>query len=174
MPRLIGKIDHTCDGTDKRNCVCRRERRRYLAALRRDQARPRGEDGQLLPPLPVKIDHTCDGTDKRRCACALTRQRERVHHSRKYGLDRQGFDQLRADQGYRCAICRRHEDELSFIYRPRREEGDCSPTVKLVIDHCHDSGKVRGLLCARCNSGIGQFQDDPELIEAAARWVRGE
>src|SRR5688500_5862611 len=39
------------------------------------------------------------------------------------------------------------------------------------IDHCHVSGRVRGFLCSRCNTGLGMFLDDPVLMRAAAEYV---
>jgi endogenous inhibitor of DNA gyrase (YacG/DUF329 family) len=41
------------------------------------------------------------------------------------------------------------------------------------VDHNHDTGKVRGILCDACNNGIGKLQDDPVLLEAAVRYLRG-
>lgn len=43
---------------------------------------------------------------------------------------------------------------------------------KLTIDHDHNTGKVRGLLCMRCNLGMGSFFDDPLLLEKAAHYLR--
>lgn len=48
----------------------------------------------------------------------------------------------------------------------------CGGKRKLVIDHCHDTGRVRGVLCWSCNVGIGHFANDPERLDAAARYLR--
>lgn len=40
------------------------------------------------------------------------------------------------------------------------------------VDHDHTSGKVRGLLCGRCNAGVGYFRDDPALMEQAAIYIK--
>lgn len=56
----------------------------------------------------------------------------------------------------------------------REQDGLCdicrkaSPTA---IDHDHDTGKVRALLCNRCNTGIGMLGDDPEVLRAAANYI---
>lgn len=59
-------------------------------------------------------------------------------------------------QGGKCAICR----------RARTEDGRA-----LHLDHCHSYGDFRGLLCHRCNIGIGLFDDDIELLQAAVRYL---
>jgi hypothetical protein len=55
-----------------------------------------------------------------------------------------------------------------------RQEGCCAICGKarrLVVDHEHTSGRVRGLLCSRCNVGVGQFLDDVELLKSAIRYL---
>lgn len=80
---------------------------------------------------------------------------------RKYGITPEDYDERLAAQDGRCAICG-GTGGMSHMNAP------------LVIDHCHQSNEVRGLLCARCNAGIGHFFDDPDrLISAAAYLLRG-
>lgn len=68
------------------------------------------------------IDHTCDGSDKRRCECYRSRRKEiRKKRDindrlRKYGMTVEEYDALRSAQDYRCAVCRRHEDDLPAHY----------------------------------------------------------
>lgn len=47
----------------------------------------------------------------------------------------------------------------------------CGSTEDLCIDHCHDTGIVRGLLCSSCNKGLGFFKDDPVLLTEAIKYL---
>lgn len=71
----------------------------------------------------------------------------------RYGISAEDFDTMAEKQGGECAICR-------------------DTPEKLFVDHCHDTGQVRGLLCNRCNLGLGKFRDDPALLEAALEYLR--
>lgn len=77
----------------------------------------------------------------------------------KHGLTIEDYEILLAEQGYVCAICR-----TKNIGYSNRE--------LLYIDHDHRTGEVRGLLCNNCNFGVGHFKDSPELLEAAAQYLR--
>lgn len=48
----------------------------------------------------------------------------------------------------------------------------CGSMKLLVVDHCHNSRKIRGTLCTPCNTGMGQLDDNPDLLEAAAAYLR--
>lgn len=78
------------------------------------------------------------------------------HYTRKFGMTAEDFDRMLAEQDGRCAIC-----------------GTDTPGGRgeFCIDHCHVSGEVRGILCSRCNTGLGQFQDDPARLLAAVKYL---
>lgn len=76
---------------------------------------------------------------------------------RKYGLSLADYKQLLYDQGGCCRICEKYLDEVS--------------TSKVHIDHDHTTGEVRGILCVTCNTGLGKFKDDPELLERARDYL---
>jgi hypothetical protein len=71
---------------------------------------------------------------------------------RRYGMTISEFTSLSKRQGGRCAICKK---------TPRR----------LVVDHCHASQKVRGLLCDECNRGLGYFYDNQQALVAAVEYL---
>jgi len=50
----------------------------------------------------------------------------------------------------------------------------CNSTIRLVLDHCHVTGDIRGVLCNKCNVGIGMLGDDLAGLETAAFYLRGE
>lgn len=74
------------------------------------------------------------------------------HLTRRYGITAAEADHLLALQGRVCAIC------------------TVAPAGH--VDHDHATGAVRALLCFNCNGGLGQFKDDPEVLRAAAEYVR--
>lgn len=88
---------------------------------------------------------------------------------RKYGIGLEEYDQMRRAQDYRCAICKRHERDLPGAGRPSKDPN--AVRIRLVVDHCHASGRVRKLLCQPCNVVLGQVREDPELLQALADYL---
>jgi hypothetical protein len=68
----------------------------------------------------------------------------------KYQMTLEQYDDMELQQKGCCAICGRREGHR-----------------KLAVDHDHDTGKVRSLLCTRCNTGLGFFKDSPKLLAYA-------
>ncbi len=73
-----------------------------------------------------------------------------------YGISENYYNLMLLKQDGKCAICQ------------------LPPTDKigrLCVDHCHDTGFVRGLLCRKCNTGIGQFGDNPDRLAIAVAYL---
>jgi hypothetical protein len=81
---------------------------------------------------------------------------------RRYGLTLEDYEQLLAEQGGSCAICGGFPDP----------EG-VQAASRLHVDHCHESGRPRSLLCMHCNRGLGAFRDDPVLMQRAIAYLAG-
>lgn len=75
---------------------------------------------------------------------------------KKYGLTPELYQLRLADQGGRCAIC---------------QIAACPSGRRFSVDHDHATGRVRGLLCLKCNQGVGQFDDAPERLRRAAEYL---
>lgn len=77
----------------------------------------------------------------------------------KYGLSRSQYEKMERQQGHKCAICRTDKPGGRFDV--------------LVVDHCHETGRVRGLLCNACNVALGRFGDTPDAIFKVYEYVLG-
>ena len=74
----------------------------------------------------------------------------------KFGITIEEYNALFAKQEGCCGICGAHQSEF---------------TKALAIDHDHKTGEVRGLLCMPCNTALGKFNDSPELLHSAIRYL---
>ncbi len=75
-----------------------------------------------------------------------------------YGLTQDQYEEMYSAQLGLCGICKREQKSTR--------------NSRLCIDHCHRTGKIRGLLCGDCNRGIGLLGDNANTIEMAAQYVR--
>ena len=74
-----------------------------------------------------------------------------------YGISLDSYDAMYRDQGGKCLIC--------------GEEYPSRGKSCLVVDHCHSSGDIRGLLCGSCNMALGQFKDDISRLQSAVKYL---
>jgi hypothetical protein len=97
---------------------------------------------------PDKVKKSRDKIDKDK--------RRTYELKRNFGITRSAYDDLLRGQGNKCAVCR------------GIEWGGHGPSV----DHDHERGFVRGILCHRCNLAIGLIRDDPRIAELMAGYLR--
>jgi hypothetical protein len=79
---------------------------------------------------------------------------------RRYGISTTEYEQLYKEQNGCCKICK----DLAPLHSNDR--------TRLYVDHCHDTKKVRGLLCKNCNSGLGQFRENIKTMEDAIQYLK--
>lgn len=82
--------------------------------------------------------------------------------AKNYGLTVAEYDALLRKQGGVCAVCGKDEPNA---------HGRTGKRFRLAVDHCHETGKVRGLLCQKCNRAIGLLGDDPVLMRKAIGYL---
>jgi hypothetical protein len=141
-----------------------------------DRQCPRCGDRKALTEFKVML-HKASGRDSYCIPCRRDVNREWAQRNRskavasttawkranpmaarltRYPINVADFKALLAAQGDRCAICRRVPDD----------------PFSLCVDHDHASGKVRGLLCTACNSGLGKLGDSEEGLLRALEYLR--
>jgi hypothetical protein len=85
-----------------------------------------------------------------------------AYYLRVYGISQNEYEQMVADQNGACAICFGE----GFLMNPKHH------VATLVVDHCHNSGNVRMLLCHNCNRALGLMKDDVSRIQRAADYIQ--
>lgn len=103
---------------------------------------------------PIAPSHMC---------CSQTCQDlafTRAYLRRNYNLTPEDWEAMFENQNHLCAIC--HKEGFKI---------DPASKNLLVVDHCHNTGKVRGLLCHNCNRALGLLQDDVESLKRAIDYL---
>jgi len=104
---------------------------------------------------------TCKECDKKRVKAANDNNpmlKREYSLKRMYDINQDDYNQMLTEQNDCCAICGTTEPGAKQTY--------------FMVDHCHDTGKVRGLLCKSCNIALGEFNDDPSILEKAVLYLR--
>lgn len=97
------------------------------------------------------------GTIHYELARKLTNRKEKLKSRFKITVEE--YDKLLKEQGNKCQIC-------------KTETTNNKRFKRLVIDHDHNTGFIRGLLCHTCNSGLGSFKDKPALLVTAVEYLK--
>ena len=82
------------------------------------------------------------------------------HYRSRYGISLAGVRELLEKQDYKCAICKTH---IKLDGAKGRD--------KAAVDHCHETGTVRGLLCTACNLMLGYSRDRNSILRSAAEYL---
>lgn len=82
---------------------------------------------------------------------------------RNYGITLEQYTQRLTEQNHLCAICKQPETKRS---------SRTGNLFYLAVDHCHTTGKIRGLLCKRCNMILGSVEDKESILESAIRYLK--
>ena len=106
-------------------------------------------------PVRVKVSLANFTADERKLHVRAQNKNATLKHF--YGLSLVKYNAMVKQQGGCCAICR--TDKFGGY--------GCWD-----VDHCHDTGVVRGLLCHRCNMGLGQFKHDVQILRVAADYLQ--
>lgn len=85
-------------------------------------------------------------------------EKRKEQRIKKYGITIAEYNSMLIAQNNSCAICG-HSEMKDKNFFP-------------LIDHCHDTNKVRGLLCMNCNQGLGKFKDDIAILSNAIRYLK--
>lgn len=120
--------------------------------------------GKYFTGEPCKNGHTAERWKYNGMCVECKREADRASNLKAgkkyrvkalYGLTLEEVQAMSEKQDNKCGICR---DRFEDVH-------------KVQIDHCHDTGKVRGLLCISCNWLLGKSKDDPELLRKAALYL---
>lgn len=110
----------------------------------------------LMKPKSVSYK----GEDSNNWKGGVVKMHKRNWLKQTYGLTIEDFDKIFISQDGRCAICGAYQIENAKGYE------------MLCVDHNHSTGTVRGLLCRKCNAGIGQLKDNIHLLENAISYLK--
>jgi len=97
------------------------------------------------------------------------KNRERVLHAKRkqtYGITKEQYNKMLEQQNFVCAVCKNPESS-------RVGKGNCADYKNsLSVDHNHKTGKIRGLLCSKCNRALGYLQESVEIMQSLISYIK--
>lgn len=103
---------------------------------------------------------SCGITMRSKCKTCDEFRKYKRFIKKTYDITYEAYEKMLEQQQYCCAICK------SKVSSKR--------TSRLFVDHCHDTLRVRGLLCSACNHALGLFKDSPTLLKAAISYLTSD
>jgi len=110
------------------------------------------------------------GEDRKKFACEYAREwrinnvdkARDVSLRKTFNITLVQYNEMLENQNHACAICGEKETVINYKN---------SKKINLSVDHCHTTGKIRGLLCVNCNKGLGHFKDNKAIMEKAILYL---
>lgn len=156
---LIKKKDRICNHPDG----CTRKARMWgLCNMHSQRLRTKGDPGPVFS-LNVRHDEAPEGMR----TCNTCKEIKDINNFWKVSANKDGLS-------YTCRSCgsKQRRFRIYGIYELETDKCEiCGSEIKLCVDHCHQSGKVRGTLCDDCNKALGTFKDNPKLLKSAASYL---
>lgn len=143
MPRAIGDLKVCAKCTAAKS----------LEEFYRNSSKPDGRASECRE-CRRSASHKYLGSARRSRAKEGWNARQYRYRLKKYGLTVCQYARMRIEQNDQCAICGEMDSR------------------SLSVDHCHETGRVRGLLCSPCNLALGCMRDDPARLTAAIGYLR--
>lgn len=88
--------------------------------------------------------------------------RKRADLKKNYGMTLEQYNEKLSQQEYVCKICKKPETQTDVRF---------GVPYQLAVDHCHKTGKIRDLLCSKCNRTLGMVDDNIEYLEKLAQYL---
>jgi len=140
------------EGRLKRNEAARRSRARNI-----EKYRARDREAKRVHLLEHRKEINRRVRERRKALSP--EQRKEINYKTMFGLTFEQVEVMSKAQDGKCALC------------GEAPKGKTEHTKRLLVDHCHSNKAVRGLLCHRCNLGLGKFKENVEVMERAASYL---
>tara|TARA_Y100001951_G_C11218935_1_gene227550 strand:+ start:276 stop:770 length:495 start_codon:yes stop_codon:yes gene_type:complete len=140
---------------------CKKEKRSSEYYFRTERRKKSG--------LQIRYSH-CKECHKAERRTSYPRHRKREMNWRlrtKYGIGMDEYNLLLKAQGGTCMIC----GNGGGVRKKGSRNGKAGTPIPLNVDHDHETGKIRGLLCLHCNTGLGHFKDSIDVIKNVIKYL---
>ena len=120
--------------------------------------------------MQCEVCGSCNVRESGTCSTCYAREWRRKNKDKaknndlkkEYGITLAQYEEMEILQDFKCAICGKPEKDIC-----KKKEG----VRRLAVDHCHTTGKIRGLLCRGCNQGLGNFKDNIQSLQKAIEYL---